>query len=353
MIIDRIQLAGRDAYFQAPNNPGTVNLAPAAQLAVPVTVRTAPLKKGQQVEISGLQLLIEGDDLRPMFQFQLDANGKPAPLFRISVMKEMFSGLFADPFRHRVYNVAGALDFNEGTLSNGRILEVEGIPTICSVGKEECKWVSRIYVLAEPISIDSVAWELASSKLTAPDSFSYRIDVDCFDASNNPVGTISTGANLIKADKPRFVEQQLDGVASFQVTFRAIVNQDSFVTERHLPTFNEKTGRPLLRAINVLEMLDNSVGSARCVYDIHSLTELKSLCSDFQLFEAPGPEIKRLTSTLNLIAVLVNSPNQVITNNDIYHANSRFEFVELELMQDVFTRFDAKRNGEILVRTNG
>src|SRR5688572_24002873 len=167
MITDRIQITGIGAYLQDPANPGNINLAPVA----PVVIRTQPLNKGRQLEISGLQLLIDGDDLAPFFRFQFDGSNDPAPLLQLHIMKEMFAGLFADPFRHKVHNVAGYLDFNEGTLTNGRVLDIDGVPTIVSIGKDECKWVSREYFLPDPVTIDAVAWELATSKLTPANSF--------------------------------------------------------------------------------------------------------------------------------------------------------------------------------------
>ena len=74
MIIDRIQLAGIEAYFQDPNNPGRINLAGQ------VTSRTKPLSKGKQLEISAIELLIESDsDLTDLFSFQSN------PLFSVLV----------------------------------------------------------------------------------------------------------------------------------------------------------------------------------------------------------------------------------------------------------------------------
>jgi hypothetical protein len=335
MITDRIQLAGLDAYFRDPNNPSIVNLAPIA----PVTVRTFPLNKGQQLEISGLRFLIENGDLSPLFRFQSQSS-----IFRVSVMKEMFPGLFADPYIHRVHNIAGSLDFNQGTLSNGRISEVDGISTICSTGREDCKWVSVEYLLPDPVTIDSAAWELATSKLTLPDSFKYKIEIECKDAGGSVIDSIRNGPNFAKADKPRFKKKVVHNVSSFQITFIAKVSQDSFLSERNLPAPNEKAGRPLLRAVNVLELLSSSL------YDIHSLNELQALCSDCYLFENPGAAIPRLTATLDFSVTLVNSPNQNINNNNIYDSASTFEYVELKVLSDQFTTIEVKRMGDALTR---
>ena len=183
MITDRIQLAGTDAYIEDPQNAGIVNLGtnvPAGvNRAYPIVVRTEPMEKGKQLELSGIQILLESDDLSALFRRQ------PAPIIEVGIMKELFSGLFADPYDHRVHNIAGYADFNEGNLTNGRVMEVDGLPTIVSTGRNECIWVSKEYVLPEPIVIDAVSWELATTRLSAPDSFKYKIRIDCFDDAGN------------------------------------------------------------------------------------------------------------------------------------------------------------------------
>lgn len=340
MITDRIQLAGLDAWFRDPAS-GKVNLG-----GITPAIRTAPLNKGKQMEISGIQLLIEHQDLQPLLAFPHDNNDAPVnkPLFRISVMKEMFTGLFADPFSHRVHNIAGFLDFNEGTLANGKVMEVDGIPTICSTGREECVWVSREYSLPDPIAIDAVAWELATARLAPPDSFHYKIEL----ALNGGAAliTIDNAGQMLKADAGR-ARQGLNnqGISKFQITFTAKVFEDSYMKERTLPLVNENIGRPLLRAVNILEPV-------KSVYEINSLMELQNLCSDFHWFENPGAALTRLTATLDLSAVLVNSPNQTIANNDMYDAATRYEFIELGILSNQFTRFEAKSNGFIHLRNS-
>jgi len=350
MITDKIQLTGLDAFFRDPLS-GTTNLATVA----PVTVRSTPLNKGRQLEISGIQLLIEADDLQPFLSYPSDQAQDPplpvvAPLFKIRVMKEMFPGLFADPFSHRVHNIAGFLDFRDGELTNARVMEVEGIPTICSTGKDTCTWKSREYKLPGPISINAVAWELASAKFTPPDSFHYKIEI----VLNSGADTISidNAGQLLKADVKRAVEGlNKQNISSFQINFTAKVFEDAYMMERSLPLVNENMGRPLLRAINLLEPVQS-------VFEFSSLIELQNQCSGFHLFETPGPEIKRLIAAIDINAVLVNSPHQFIhPGNDpndpaynSYHANSRFEFIEVELMHKGFTKWEAKRMGSELLR---
>jgi hypothetical protein len=340
MIIDRAQLAGLDAYLQEPSNPGVIDLAGLS--VFPVRARTTALPKGRQLEISGVRILMEGQDLGPMFQFQRDSGGSPFSIFQVSIVKEMFPDLYADPFRHRVHNVAGNQDFREGTLKNGTIMEIEGVPTIVSLGKGVCQWISKVYRLPGPITIDGVAWELATSRLSPAESFRYQIVVDCRDGAGNAVGSITSGTGMRSADQPRVKDLRtsvIRGVSSLQVTFKAEVKQDSTLMERQLPTFNESVGRPLLRAVNVLELLGDSI------YDIHSLTELEHVSRDMRLNETPGPQITRATLTLDLNAILVSSETQD-------SAGGRFESVALTLHSRQFNRFEARLVGDSMTRVD-
>lgn len=334
MISDIKALAGIESYLK---KDGSINLG----ASVPTIIRSSPPLKDRQFNISGIQLLLEHEDLNKLMNFQFDDNNKPLPLFRISVMKEMFPGLFADPFSHRVHNIAGFLDFNEGKLTNGKVMEIDGVPTIVSTGQEECVWVSKKYELPNTIEIDAIAWELATSKLTPPDSFHYHIKITTWDffgySSELEIGTSSSilraNAKRTRDDLDTFIPRS--HVKSFQITFTAKVFEDSYMQERHLPTtFNEKMGRPLLRAINILEPVQSS-------YEIYSLTELKNISSDFHLFEMPGPQIKRLMATIDLSAVIVHSVNQ---------DHAKYEFLELSVLYDGFTNFEARVNAFELMR---
>jgi hypothetical protein len=349
MIIDRTQLAGPDSYFRHPTS-GKIDLGTLGGTVGPVTVRTRDLPDGKQLDVSGIQIFIQHHDLQNLMQFQVDAAGNRRPILRIKVVKEMFPGLFADPYSHRVHNVAGFLDFNAGTLTNGRVLDVDGVATIVSTGKEECVWVSKEYDLPEPISVSAIAWELAGTKLVPRDSFHYFIKITSKDSSGFALSEINLGnsANRLAANATRAVEGLNNpGIKSFQITFGAKVFEDSYLMERHVPAFHEKIGRPLLRAINLLENLLEPVTS---IYEIHSLNELQGLCSDFHLHETPGPQIKRLTATLDLAATVVSSRNKNIVNN-IYDALSRYEYIELAMLHDKFERFEARRVGAELTRS--
>lgn len=352
MITDRIQIAGIESYFKVPADPaipGIINLAPIA----PVAARTLSLNKGKQLDVSAIQLLIQGNDLGKLFSFPVDDSSGTAipiekPLFRLRIMKEMFAGLFADPYSNRVHNIAGNVDFEEGTLTNGIIMEINGIPTICSTGKEPCTWVSREYEMPDIMSIAAIAWELATDRNTPPDSFHYKLILSCKDESGASLApiTIDDGSGgMVRADAKRAIDGlTIENIKSFQITFIARVFIDSNLKERHKPSvsnnagkFFENIGRPLLRAINILEPVKSAL-------DFHSLSELQNLCSDFHLFEQPGPEIKRLTATLDINSVLVNSRNEDL-------AKGVYEYIEIALMQPgVFEKFEARRIGNILLR---
>ena len=206
-------------------------------------------------------------------------------------------------------------------------------------------------VLPEPIVIDAVSWELATTRLSAPDSFKYKIRIDCFDDAGNNIGTVSNGANYRKADAKRMIEltavQQVVNVRSFQITFQAIVNVDSSLNERGLPAMNDPVGRPLLRAVNILELLPDSI------YSIYSLTELAGLSSNFKTYETPGPEVKRFLCTLDLKALFVHSENNVISAAGNYAAQTRYEWLEAKINTDQLKTCEMKMNGEILIRVNG
>jgi hypothetical protein len=341
MITDQSRLAGLTAYFRDPANPADVNLGPLA----PVRVRTTPLAAGHQIDVSGIRLLIEHDDLSPFFRLPAVDGGSedPAttPLLRVTVMKEMFPGLFADPFRHRVHNIAGHVDLSEGELENGRVMDIDGIPTVVS-GAGQCRWTSRKYTWPDVSAIAAAAWELASSRLTPAGNLTYSLGLNLWDASGAALPAVSL-ADGVDPAVPRAAEAL--GIAdakAFQITFTATVRHDSALSERHTPVVLEQVGTPLLRAVNLLEPISS-------IYDICSLVELEAESSHFYLTQAPGPEIPRCITHLDVPAVLVSSPNQRVADGDPYDAASRYEYVEVELTRQV-GRLEAKLDGHDLVR---
>jgi hypothetical protein len=340
MIIDRIQLAGLEAYFQVPGQPGVINLGGPN----PNTSRTAPLGKGKQRGINAIHLLIEATDLLPLF------NRQQAPLLQITVMKEMFPGLFADPYKHRVHNIAGFNDFNRGTLENCRAMDIEGIPTLVSIGTGTCKWKSMIYPMPDPVSFDAASWELATSRLTPADSFTYSLRLNHWTPNQAPTTApqqIILANNLDPTVARKKQPLNLNGIGFFQIEFEADVKNDSYVYEKHTPILSESMGRPLLRATNLLEPLSAPVES---IYTLYSLEELLSQCSDYELFEFQGQPLRKMRAVLDVSATLVSSENQVVVNNDPYDAATEFEFVELAILSDKFSGVEGRIESEMLVR---
>lgn len=326
MIIDTIQVAGLDAYFRHLETDA-LNLAS----AVPVTARTRALPKGKQRQMTALHLLIEAADLHPLFHRPEPPD--EAPLFSITVMKEMFPGLFADPFRHRVHNIAGFEDFKRGVLVNGKVMDVEGIPTIVSVGTGDCTWTSPIYPMREAVALDAVSWELATSRLTPQSSFTHSLRLNVW-AEGQPIDPIELAVDY-EPNAPRLSRLAgLSGVTAYQVVFEASVTDDSYIHEKHTPLGNESIGRPLLRAVNLLEPVAS-------VYDIYSLHELLALATDYHLFEADGQPLRKMLVTLNLSATLVFSENQKVEQN-----STDFEFAGLQINYDGFELFEARMEVE-------
>jgi hypothetical protein len=338
MITDQSRIAGINAYLRPTAQGFAVNLGPGA----PQRARTAPLSRGRQLDVNGIRLLLEHDDLGSLFQYRRSQDSgilvAATPLLRVTVMKELFAGLFADPFRHRVHNVAGYLDLNEGTLEKGRVMEMDGIPTIVSMGTGTCRWVSRRFILPDPTRFAAAAWELATSRLAPANSINYSLRLDLFDDSG--AGPVSRQlANAADAAAGRFVESLSTFAAKeFQIIFEAEVAQHASLAERHTPVILQSVGTPLLRAVNLLERIDS-------IYDLHSLTELEAESSHFRLSETPGPAITRCVAQLDLSAVLVNSPNQRIVNDDIYDPDTRYEYIEFELTRPL-ERCEARLVGQ-------
>ena len=170
MIIDRVRTAGAGAYLLRNATPDDVNLAG----PTPSFGRTGPPARGQQLDITGLQFVIDGDDLWPLFD-PAPALDAETPLVGITVMKEVFPGLFADPHRHRVHTVAGFDDFNSGTYTNCQAMDIDGIPTLVSLGAGGCQWASPVLLVPLESQFVSAAWELATTRRTPADSFEYSL----------------------------------------------------------------------------------------------------------------------------------------------------------------------------------
>ena len=340
MIIDKIQLAGPDAYFQDPANPGQINLAGQ------VTSRTRPLGEGEQWEISAVEMLIESDgDLSDLLNFQ------SSPLLSITMMKEMFPGLFAEPFRHRVHNISGFEDFKRGTLQNAKVMDIDGVPTIVSIGTRVCKWTSPLYPTPAPLTFIHACWELAASRKTPMDNFKYSLKISIFDVGQNLIQTLHL-TNVLNPSQPGELDPTsrrnafnlgLQNARFYQLEFSADVRKETSVYEKHSTVIGESIGTPLLRAVNLLEAIHS-------IYDMHSLQELLSRSLDYHLFEFQGQQIKKIIVSLDLPVTLVHSGYQTIANSDPYDPNSLYEFVGISVLTDKFSNFEARLIGETLVR---
>jgi len=323
MIIDRIQLAGKEAYFQ--DGAGGLNIAGQ-------TARTADLGKGKQLEVSAIELLIDSDnDLTDLFNYQSN------PLISITVMKEMFPALFDDPFRHRVHTIAGFDDFNNGKFENCKAMDVEGIPTVVSLGTDTCLWTSPRYKMPESTKIDHAGWELAASRKTPKENFVYTITLNAFDGGGSPI-TSTEIATALDPTAPRLFENlSLDNVRAYELKFKAEVKRDAALYEKHTTLIGESIGTPLLRAINLLEPIET-------IYKFHSLQELLSRSSEYHLFEFQGQPISKMIATLDLSATLVCSEQQNVSAN-------RFEFIEIMVADGIFSNVEARLAGAELIRS--
>lgn len=338
MIIDRTDVSGIRAYFEDPASAGGTNLGGAAG----VVARTPALGKGRQWQVDRIHLVLEAPDLTPLFDRAPEPPGSPAPppLFSVHVQKEMFPGLFADPFRHRVHNIAGFEDFKRGTFVNCKALEVDGIPTIVSLGTAECRWTSAIYEMPGPASFDHAAWELAASRLAPPRSFTYSLDLAWW-APGQPTTaapTVTSIASSAPAARRRAADlANVTGVGAYRVEFSAKVSHDAPLNERHGAILGESAGRPLLRAVNLLE-------GVPCANDFATLEELLARSREHHLFEGTGAPPAKLWASLDFSATLVASPNQLANGPD------DFEFIEIATQPAVFRRFQARLEAEELLR---
>jgi hypothetical protein len=319
--------------------------------------RTPPLGKGKQLDITGIEILIGSDqDLMTMFSPVIDTAASPPvkPLFSITVIKEMFPGLFADPFRHRVHNVAGFDDLKRGRLENGKVMDVDGIPTLVSIGAGTCKWRSPRYSMPQPTSLSHASWDLAASRRTLQENFSYSLSLDAFDSVGNLIQTLhltnpanmTQPGNLNPTQARKTENLKLTNVAAYEIEFTADVKKDAALYEKSTTLIGDSIGTPLLRAVNLLEPVDS-------VYDITSLQELLCRSSNYHLFERQDQFLKQMIATLELSATLVQSENEVIQNNDPSDPNSVYEFIEFAVVTDKFTALEARLRGDTLLRVAG
>jgi hypothetical protein len=327
MIIDRVRLAGLDAYLR---DQGVVNLA----VSNNHRGQSTSVKEGVGIDVSGISLLLEANDLLKLYPRSAAPHDKP--LLAITVKKEMFPEFFADPYAHRVHTIAGFEDFQRGILSAMRPMEVEGQATLVSLGSGSCGWVSPAYRLHGPIQIAAAAWDLATSRLTPPDSFTYTLSLVYWTVGQDPETDTPSAALLAPASGPGAVARpgylrhradiQLKDVISYRIAFKANVNYDAFLTEMQFgPDVGRSLGRPLLRAVHVLEPIES-------IYKIYCLHELESRCSEFTLLDVAQP-LRTLSAYIDLPAMLIEN-----------------EEIAIQVAPELFERCEARLDAEIRIR---
>jgi hypothetical protein len=325
MIIDQTTLAGRGAYLV--DLDGNVNLA----------FRPAPnigrwpkyddeIGEGKIIDVEGINLQIESADLLTLYSYQA------RPILSLTIIKEMFPGLYNDPYAHRVHKIGGFDDFKRGRAKNIDVLEVEGTPTLVSVGYQACSWLSPIYNMPEPVSIDAVAWDLATARRPQDESFKYELEYRAWTGfgGGSPTVTVQLAHNL-PPDAGRFknIEAEVGNleVVAYQIFFRANVKHDAYLRERYVGTRRgESLGRPLLRAVNVLEQVEP-------LHTLYSLYELCLRSGEHLLFEQGTEPPQRLTVSLDVAATLTKG-----------------ESVELTVHHEGFTNVEARLDATVLVR---
>ncbi|AFZ47585.1 hypothetical protein Cyast_1624 [Cyanobacterium stanieri PCC 7202] len=326
MIIDRVQLAGIDAYLRdaedinlasSPNNMGI----------------TKSVQLGMGVDVSGINLLLKADNL---LELMSRSNLEDRPMLKITLRKEMFPQFYADPYAHRVHTIGGYDDFHRGLIRNMRAMEVEGQATLVSLNVGECSWQSPIYVFPQPIQLKGAAWELATSRLTPSDGFGYGVTLDMWVQGQDPENDSPTTIEIVSEgstspSQPEDLRHQTnleskEDIIAYRILFKADVQFDSYLTEfQFRQGQNNSLGRPLLRKFHLLESIDST-------YTIFSLHELESQCSEFSILEV-SPPLQTLTAYLPLSALLVEN-----------------ESIILEINSDYFSICEAHLNAQVIVR---
>ncbi|VVB95465.1 Uncharacterised protein [uncultured archaeon] len=335
MMLDTIKLSGLDAYLKADSDDSDpTNRINLSRDTTRLTGVCLTVGKGQLMEISGIFIQIEGTDLVPLFQRQQE------PLISIEVKKEMFPGLFSDPYQHRVHTIAGFDDFNRGVLENLKVMDVDGYPTLVSFGSLPCKWTSAIYQFPHPFTVDAAAWYLPTSKQTPPDGFKYSIKLNFWKADEKLDQAAQHSILLAGIDtKPtadRFIDDLdicLDSadvlpvdIIAYQIEFNATVNYDTYLKEYLVGLENkESMGRPLLRSVNLLEKVTPA-------YEFYSLNELINSSAAHQFFEERQGKLKKINATIYITAALEKDEAiSLMVHNDTLPRTKKLAYVDARL----------------------
>ncbi len=316
MIIDQTPLAGAEAYLTSSD--GRVNLAEGSGRAG----ATQEIAEGLAHEIDSMGLLLEGEDLLPLYARQ------EKPLFTIELTKEMFPGLFRNPYASRVHQLAGLEALRRGEFDGMQAMEVNGVPTLVTLGDSSAIWRSAIYRLPKPTTIADIAWDLAPSRKTHKEAFRYQIDIEIW--RDSPEGPSQTQAVVTDRapDEERFRDSiDLERVAAFRLGLRAAVRRDQQMQELMvgLPE-RDPLGLPLLQAIYLREPVASR-------FAFSSLLEVTAGASQYHLFEEAEGPARRLLVHLPFAATLLKG-----------------ESISLTVMDDRIKRLEARLNALVLVR---
>ena len=254
------------------------------------------------METTSVDLHIEVDDL--------DAFMAPAdkPFVTFRVRKELFPGLFLDPFEFRTHNIAGFDDFRQGELAGMRVMMVEDIPTLVSDGDPgvTAMWTSPLYRLTQPVTFSAAAWEPATSRLTPRGAFAYSLRLywwpegaDTDDTGARQTAILAEGADPQDPTCTADIGGALPNNAiAYRVAFEARVTHDASLTEFAVGGEHQGSiGRPLLRAVNLLEAVEPGNRFA-------SLHELAAEAEDFVVFPEPQGPRRRMFVTVPMSASL-------------------------------------------------
>jgi len=320
MIVDRSPLSGKAAYLQTG---GSIDLHAGGDAN---TGRSLELHDGMALELKGVHVQLEADDLESLFE----PSGFGTPLLDLRVEKRLFQDIVADPYGHRTHTIGGFEDFRRGTLHDVEVLEVEGVPTLVSTA-DDCRWLSPLYRMppSDGVELAAAAWDIAASHLVAEDAFTYGLGlhVRFVDGSRDTL-ELADGTPRADRAKPRLGpsddEPTIRKVAAYQVDFRARVRHDLALAER-APGLTPR-GTPLLSAVNLLERVDSP-------YAFQSLRELTVASADWTLLGPPDEPPRRLLCSIAVPAVL-----------------GRGEGVSLTVRPSAFARVEARLDAMRLLR---
>lgn len=301
MIVDELILGGADAYLRRQD--GSPALGP-GQTGTSLAVR-----RGEVVEIRAIDLYLEIKDALAAFE------RRNSPLISFNLRKELFPGLFLDPHAHRVHQIAGDEDFRRAEKTNMTLLEVDGFPTLVSPGhSSDCLWRSAKYPLGREMKFGAYAWNLALTRGTPDDAFTYDFKLKYWRTGAEPLAG-SAAQEIVLTNAPhkpgdgRFHLKEISRVVGYQIEMEAKVNYDARLFERHGETHGgQSLGTPLLQGFYLLE-------STPPVYDLYSLQELVTHSSNYQFLD-PATPLQRVTARVHLPATLSEGESLSLTIHD-------------------------------------